>query len=198
MKCTDGAWVQPQLFLPTHPSRIVGSEGLWAREPREELRQCPSTPSTAGSQPREQTETSRRAQGALGDAPKCVNKNCSREGRGGKHRLRLSYYLNASTWISLAVSLHSLKQSLVLGERLEQPLLVCRDWYHKVVNGLRHDCLTLSCLKFATSAKDIQISPDSAALTEFSLSSLVLSSERQPWCWWQLPRAARIESLQVS
>lgn len=133
--------------FPRYPSQQnLGSEGICAREApeelQEELRHCHSTPSTAGSQPRvshregdEQRANRdlRRAQGTLGHAPKCVNKNCSREGRGGKHRVRLGYYLNDNIWIFLAVSLHPLNQNWVLGECPEQPLLICRVWYHKVV-----------------------------------------------------------------
>lgn len=117
----------------------------------------------------------------------CVKKNFSGERAEGKSR---GWAWLLFKWYQL--DFHGcftsfLKQKLCLSDCPEQPLLICRDWYHKVVIGLRHDWFGLSCLKLATSAKDIKSSLDSTAFTEFSLSSLVLSSERQPWCWWQLP-----------
>lgn len=117
----------------------------------------------------------------------CVKKNFSRGRAEGKSRGWAWLLFKWYQFDFHGIFTSFLKQKLCLSGCPEQPLLICRDWYHKVVIGLRHDWFGLSCLKLATSAKDIKSSLDSTAFTEFSLSSLVLSSERQPWCWWQLP-----------
>lgn len=126
----DGAWLQPQLFLRTHLSRIVGSEGLCTREPWAELQDNPQDNATAppalldaspesameSEMNREQTERAGGSQESSVNSWGCSNvwrKTSAERGQRGKAGVGLGYHLNDTSLISMAFSLHSLNKSCV-------------------------------------------------------------------------------------